>query len=103
MGYNHINYNEVDAHSGMRMLREALDAQKLGLTVIDEEEFEGKTHNHEDTGHEEIYTLIKGDASIIVEGGEIEMREGDAIRLDPETDRKIHSENGMLMVIAGAS
>jgi mannose-6-phosphate isomerase-like protein (cupin superfamily) len=86
----------------MKMLRAPLEAKNLGLTVIDEDSFEGKTHNHEESDHEEIYMLVKGDASIILEGDEIEMREGDALRVDPETDRKLHSEHGLLMVIAGA-
>lgn len=102
MSYTQVNYLEVDDYSGMRLLREPLNAEYLGLTVIDEEESEGEAHNHEEEDHEEIYMLIEGDATIIVGGEDIEMEEGDAIRVDPETERKVHSEEGMIMVVAGA-
>ena len=102
MGFDHLNIDDVEENHGLKFLRDPLNAEKLGLTVIDRDKFEGMQHNHAENDHEEIYLLIEGDASMYVDGDEIEMREGDAIRVDPEMDRKIHSENGLLMVIAGA-
>lgn len=94
MTHDKVHYEDVDpVGDDMYFLRDALDCEQLGVTVLDcEPGWEGKEHDHADEGHEEVYVLVDGEATVIVEGEGAEMESGDALRIDPEATRRI--ENG---------
>ncbi|SFB91829.1 Cupin domain-containing protein [Halobiforma haloterrestris] len=89
--YTTVNYRDVDDRGGMHFLRDELDCENLGVTVLEcDPGWEGKPHDHGDEGHEEVYVLTEGEATVTVEGDEIEMSEGDAVRIAPDATRTIH-------------
>lgn len=107
MGVTHtkVAYTDVEpVGEGMHFLRDALDCDRLGVTVLDcEPDWTGKEHDHADDGQEEVYLLVEGEATVIVEGEEVMMESGDALRVSPEATRRIENgETESTFVLAGA-
>lgn len=93
MGYTKVNYENVEpVAEAMHFLRDPLGCEQVGITVVDcEPHWEGKPHDHADSDHEEVYLLIEGRATVTVEGEEVSMNEGDALRIDPSDQRQIQN------------
>ena len=103
--YKRVNYRDIEPVSGgMHFLREPLDSEQVGVTITRcEPNWNSRPHDHTDNEHEEIYVLIEGAATVIIDGEPIEMESGDAIWIDPEAERQI--ENGSdesIFVLASA-
>jgi quercetin dioxygenase-like cupin family protein len=99
------HYTEGDEKApGMFFLREALGCENLGVTVIDAEAgWSGPEHDHADRGHEEVYVVVNGSATIETGDHEHDLAEGEAIRVDPDQTRRLHAgDEGALIVAAGA-
>ena len=86
-----VSYDDVDAvGGGLHFLREELDCEELGVSVLDcEPGWEGKPHDHAGDGQEEVYVLVEGSATVTVEGEGVELDAGDALRVAPEETRQI--------------
>jgi quercetin dioxygenase-like cupin family protein len=105
MGYDTTAYDDVEPRApGMYFLRDALDCENLGVTVVEADAgWEGMEHDHGDAGHEEVYVLLHGGATLTVDGEDIELTPGDAARVDPGSTRDLaFTADGSKMVIAGA-
>lgn len=104
MSHDKVSYEEVEPLApGMHFLRDELDSENLGLTVLDAEPgWEGKEHDHKAEGEEEIYLLVDGAGTISIEGEDVPLEPGDAVRVDPDVTRKLAFEAESTMVIAGA-
>ena len=90
---------------GMRFLRDPLDCEKLGVTVLDADPgWTGKEHDHADDGQKEVYVLLEGSATVTVEGEEVDMDAGEALRIPAEATRQIHNGDAeSRFVLVGAS
>jgi quercetin dioxygenase-like cupin family protein len=104
MGYDTATYTEVDPKApGMYFLRDALDCTELGVTVVEgDADWDGMEHDHADAGHEEVYLLVEGDATLEVDGETVSLAAGDAVRVDPGSTRSLGFEDESLLVVAGA-
>jgi len=104
MSHDRVNYRDVEPKApSMHFLREALDCENLGLTVLDTDgEWTGMEHDHAGDDHEEVYLLLEGSATMTVDGEAVELDEGDAIRVDPDATRRIQIDEESLVVAAGA-
>lgn len=99
------NYTDVDATAGaLHFMRDELDCEELGFSVLEcDPEWEGMEHDHADDGHEEIYHLVEGSATVTVDGEEVPLEPGDAIHLPPDAERKItNGDEASTFVLAGA-
>lgn len=105
MSHSKIRYDEVDqVADAMHFLREPLDCEQLGLTVVDcPPGWEGKPHDHADEGEEEVYLLVEGEATITVDGEDVSLAAGDALRVAPGARRQIHNgDTESTFVVVGA-
>jgi mannose-6-phosphate isomerase-like protein (cupin superfamily) len=103
--YTVANYADVEAvGDGLHFMREALDCENLGVSVIDADPgWEGKPHDHSESDHEEVYLLVEGDATVAVGDGEVTLTRGDAVRVPPAVRRQVVAgDAGALIVVAGA-
>ncbi|GAB3024702.1 cupin domain-containing protein [Natronobiforma cellulositropha] len=93
MPYTKVNYADVDQVSNaMHFLREPLETEQVGVTVVRcDAEWKSQPHDHTDNGHEEVYVLIEGAATVVVDGEEVEMQTGDALSIPPESTRQIRN------------
>lgn len=104
MSHTKVNYDDVEpVGDGLHFLREPLNCEQLGVSVLDcEPNWTGKEHDHDD-GQEEVYVLLEGEATITIEGEDVPMEAGDALRVAPDATRQLHNgEVESLFVIAGA-
>jgi len=105
MSHDKVSYHEIEPVAGaMHFLRSPLECEKLGFTVVEcPPGWEGKPHDHADEGEEEVYLLTEGEATISVEGEDIHLSAGDALRVDPGARRQItNGDADSTFVIAGA-
>ncbi|MFO7834334.1 MAG: cupin domain-containing protein [Halohasta sp.] len=105
MSYTKVDTDEIEpVADGLRFLREPLGCEHLGVSLLTcEPGWEGKPHDHADEGHEEVYVLTEGEATVTVDDEEIPMTAGDALRVDPESTRQIHNGDAeSTFVLAGA-
>ncbi|ELY59226.1 cupin 2 barrel domain-containing protein [Natronococcus amylolyticus DSM 10524] len=90
--YTTANYHDVDDQSGLHFLRDELNCENVGVTVLEcEPGWEGMEHDHADEGQEEVYLLLEGEATVTVEDESVELSEGDAIRIPPDATHQIHN------------
>jgi mannose-6-phosphate isomerase-like protein (cupin superfamily) len=60
-------------------------------------------HDHADEDHEEVYVLVEGEATVEIEGEELSMEAGDAVRVSPDATRQIRNGDvESTFVLAGA-
>jgi uncharacterized cupin superfamily protein len=105
MSYTKLNYEEVDpVGDAMHFLRDPLGCERMGITVLTPEPgWIGTEHDHADEGQEEVYLLVEGEATLVIEGEELPMKAGDAVRIAPETTRQIRNGDvESTFVLAGA-
>ncbi|WP_418282426.1 cupin domain-containing protein [Halorubrum sp. DTA98] len=105
MGYDEVDYADVEPRApGMYFLRDALDCSALGVTVVEADDgWDGLEHDHAEDGQEEVYLLLDGAATLTVDGDDLAVTPGEAVRVDAEATRSLSfTEDGSRMVIAGA-
>jgi mannose-6-phosphate isomerase-like protein (cupin superfamily) len=104
MTYNKVNYEETESSYGMHFLRDELGCEDHGVTVVDAEPgWENPEHEHDDESHEEVYFLVEGTATITVDGEDVTMDAGDAVRVSADSTRQItNGDSRSLFVITGA-
>jgi len=105
MSYTTVDYEDVEpVGGGLRFLREPLDCEQLGISVLDcEPDWSGKPHDHADDAHEEVYLLVEGAATITVDDEAVPLEAGEAIRVDADSERQIHNGDApSQFVIVGA-
>lgn len=104
MAYTKVDYTDVEpVADGLYFLRDALDCENLGVSVLEcGPGWTGKEHDHADDGEEEVYVCVDGAATVTVDGDEVEMEEGDALRLSPDAGRQISADESARFVLVGA-
>ncbi|MFB6312073.1 MAG: cupin domain-containing protein, partial [Salinirussus sp.] len=76
---------------GMWFLKDALDTDHLGFTILElEPGGKGKEHDHAG-GQEEVYYVVEGSVEIDLDGETIPLDQEQAIYLDPDETRQIHN------------
>ncbi|WP_135852172.1 cupin domain-containing protein [Halorussus salinus] len=106
MSYSKVDSRDVEPIAeGMRFLRDPLDCEKLGVTILDADPgWTGKEHDHAEEGHEEVYVLLEGSATVTVDGEEVALESGEALRIPAGATRQIHNgDTESRFVLVGAS
>lgn len=105
MTYRKVNYEEVEqVSSAMHFLSDPLETERVGVTVARcDPGWKSKPHDHTDNGHEEVYVLIEGEATVVVDEEPVAMEAGDALWLPPASTRQIRNgddESAFVLVSA---
>lgn len=105
MSYRKVNYEEVDqVSSAMHFLSDPLETEQVGVTVARcDPGWKSQPHDHTDNEHEEVYVLIEGEATVVVDDEPVEMKTGDALWIPPESTRQIRNgdhESAFVLVSA---
>ncbi|MFD1645723.1 cupin domain-containing protein [Haloarchaeobius litoreus] len=111
MSYTTASTDDVDSvvpeeYGGMWFLRDALDTEALGVTVLElEPGAKGKEHDHADDGQEEVYVVVAGEVAIDLGNETVRVGEHEAIRLSADQTRQIHNDGDerARLVLAGTS
>ncbi|MBV0922952.1 cupin domain-containing protein [Halomicroarcula limicola] len=105
MSYTKQHYADTEAvGGGLHLLRDELNCENVGVSVLDcEPGWSGKPHDHSDDGQEEVYVLVDGEATVTVDGDDVAMSAGDALRIEPDAKREIRNgETESQFVLVGA-
>ena len=104
MSHTRVSYDDVEPRApGMHFLRDALDCDQLGFTVLDASAgWEGKEHDHSHDDQEEVYFLVDGAATLTVDGEDVPLDAGDAVRVPADATRELAFDEESQMIIAGA-
>ena len=104
MSHTRVSYDEVEPRApGMHFLRDALDCEELGITVLDATAgWDGKEHDHDHDDQEEVYLLVDGSATLTVDGEDVALDAGDAVRVAADATRALSFDEESQMVIVGA-
>ncbi|WP_247000058.1 cupin domain-containing protein [Halosolutus gelatinilyticus] len=105
MAYRKVNYEDVDqVSSAMHFLSDPLETEQVGVTIARcDPGWKSKPHDHTDNRHEEIYVLIEGEATVIVDDDPVSMETGDALWIPPAATRQIRNggrESAFVLVSA---
>ncbi|WP_424019325.1 cupin domain-containing protein [Halorientalis pallida] len=110
MAYQKASTDDVesvidDEYGGMWFLKEALDTDEVGVTVMRlEPGSKGKPHDHSEDGQEEVYCVVEGEVVVEFDGETVTLGENEAVRIDPDQRRQIRNESDDLarLVLVGA-
>jgi len=106
MSYTKVDSSEIDpVGEGLRFLRDPLDCETVGVTLLDADPgWTGKEHDHAEDGQEEVYVLVEGSATITVDGEDVELTAGEALRVPAGASRQIHNgDTESRFVLVGAA
>jgi len=100
--YDVVDFGQLEGP--MKKVRKALGATAFGVNYGDlPPGAEGFEHNEASSGQEEVYVYVKGSGTLRVDGEEIEVAAGKAVRLDPDVTRQpVAGEDGLSWVAIGA-
>jgi uncharacterized cupin superfamily protein len=100
--YDVVNFDELDGT--VKKVRQALGVKAFGVNYFDlPARSEGVEHNETQTNQEEVYVYVKGSGRLRLGDDEIDVREGMAVRVDPEVTRQpVAGEDGLSWVAIGA-
>lgn len=106
MSYSKVNYESVEpVGEGLHFLRDPLDCENVGVSVLEADPgWTGMEHDHAEDGQEEVYVLLDGSATVTVDGEDVELNAGDALRIPADATRQIHNgdtESRFVLVGAG--
>lgn len=105
MPYRKVNYEEVEqVSSAMHFLSDPLETEQVGVTIARcDPDWNSQPHDHTDNDHEEIYVLIEGAATVVIDDEPVEMEAGDAVWISPDATRQIRNgdeESAFVLVSA---
>jgi uncharacterized cupin superfamily protein len=105
MNYSVVNVDELEAWRGsVRFVRRALGVEAFGVNWFElPPDVEGHEHDETESGQEEVNIVIAGSGRWRIDGEEIPVRVGTALRFDPEAKRvPISGPDGMTFIAIGA-
>jgi quercetin dioxygenase-like cupin family protein len=107
MGYSLAHIDDVEPAGpggAVRFMRRELGVQAFGVNWFElGPNVVGREHDEADSGQEEVNVVVRGSGIYRVDGEDVEVREGDFLRFDPETTRcPVAGPNGMTLIAVGA-
>jgi mannose-6-phosphate isomerase-like protein (cupin superfamily) len=107
VGYSVVDVAELEAEGpgGMvRKARRAVGARAFGFNYfVFPPNQEGREHDHQESGMEEVYFVVKGSGLMVVDGEEIDLRPGRFVRVDGGSTRMpVSGDDGLEFVTFGA-
>jgi quercetin dioxygenase-like cupin family protein len=106
MGYSVVNVDEIEGAGpggAVRFVRRELGCEAFGINWFElPPNAEGREHNEQESGQEEVNVIIDGSGVYRVEGEEIPVKRGSVLRFDPETTRvPVAGPDGLTMIAVG--
>lgn len=89
-----------DLDGRMWMLRDVLDTDTLGFTVLAlEAGEETMSHDHVDEQREEIYYVATGGVDVDLDGRTVSLDEDEVVRVSPGEERQIRNRDGFSKLV----
>jgi quercetin dioxygenase-like cupin family protein len=107
MGYSVVRVHELEGAGpggAFRFVRRELGVEAFGINWVElPPGGEGREHDEQETGQEEVNVVVRGSGVYRIEGDEVPVDEGTFLRFDPGTTRvPVAGPEGMTLVAVGA-
>jgi uncharacterized cupin superfamily protein len=85
-----LRADEFEKSGDWLLARRSLGLSAFGMNLVDIQPG-GQIPEHDETGrdHEEVFVVLSGEATIVIDGNEHDLAEGTFARLDPEPTRTV--------------
>src|SRR3954463_9785048 len=103
-GFSIAGPDEMEKSGNWLLVRRALGLQAFGINMVDIEPGE-RIPEHDETrrDQEEVFLALDGDATLVIDGEEHDLREGSFARLDPDRTRTVVNKGGATVRVLIAS
>ena len=97
-GYSVLNLNDFERMDGSgectwRLARKSLDVSAFGMNMVDIGPGGGiPEHTEDERDHEEVFIVLEGDATAVIDGVEQEAPQGTFVRVSPAVRRQIRND-----------
>ena len=101
-----VDAADVEASFGVfRKMRQALGVTGFGVNQIDfPPGATGREHDETDGGQEEVYVVLAGSGTMLVDGEPVELVAGRWLRVDPDARRvPTAGPDGLRMIMIGST
>ncbi len=90
MSYTIVNPEDDEAHHGVfRRLSEPLGVTAFAVNQISiRPNAEGRAHDHNSDGHEEVYVFTLGSGTLVIDGEDVPVTAGQWAFVSPESHRQ---------------
>ncbi len=107
MGYTLVNRDDPSVESfrnAFFKIRRALGTTAFGINEVRlAAGAEGFEHDEVETGHEEVYVVLEGDGTFVIDGEPVAVAARDYLRVDAEATRKaVAGDEGLTFVVVAA-
>jgi quercetin dioxygenase-like cupin family protein len=93
-GFTIKRFNELEKNGKWSLVRRSLGISSFGINVVTIPPGERiPEHNEAERDHEELFVVLAGSPTMIIDGERIAIEEGTYIRLDPEPRRYIENNS----------
>ncbi|MFB6169763.1 MAG: cupin domain-containing protein [Haloarculaceae archaeon] len=90
---------------GMWFLKKPLGTEHLGVSIFElEPDGRGREHDEADSGQEEVYVCVRGEATVELGEDTVVLHENEALRVDPGQRRQVFNrgDERFTLVVVGA-
>ncbi len=90
MGYSAGHLDEFERNGGWSLVRRSLGVSSFGINAVDIPPGERiPEHDETERDHEEVFVVLSGTATVVIDGAEHPAPAGTFARLDPEPMRTV--------------
>ena len=92
-GHAIAHRDELERNGNWSLVRRSLDIRSFGVNLV-EIPAGGSIPEHDETGRdqEEVFFVVSGQPTVVVDGEDIEAREGTFVRADVEARRTVRND-----------
>jgi mannose-6-phosphate isomerase-like protein (cupin superfamily) len=107
MGFSVVHIDEIEGAGpgrAVKFVRRRLGVEAFGINWFEiPPDTEGREHNEEGSGQEEVNVIVRGSGVYRIDGEEVPFTAGSVFRFDPETTRQpVAGPEGCTMIAVGA-
>ncbi|MBV9002451.1 MAG: cupin domain-containing protein [Solirubrobacterales bacterium] len=108
MSYTVKTIDELESihHGAVKLAGDELGIRSFGLQVLDFPAgfSDYPEHDHAEDGQEEVYVVLRGQADFAVDGEHVTISQGEMIKVDATSKRKLQSgEEGVTVLAIGST
>jgi mannose-6-phosphate isomerase-like protein (cupin superfamily) len=93
MSFNHVHRDECETSGNWRLVRRTLELRAFGINLVDIPAGEQIPEHHEtERDQEEVFYVVSGSATLVVDGEDHPAPPGTFARLDPEHTRTVRND-----------
>lgn len=92
-GFDVVHRDELERTGGWALVRRTLGCEAFGINLVEIEPGDQiPEHDEVDRDQEELFFVLEGEATLVIDGDEVPAPAGTFARLDPEPRRTVRNQ-----------